>query len=597
MSSKSTWLWMTVAALLFAFIFVFERYFQHPEPGPKYLLPELDTPAVRTVEIQQANQVEIRVERTNGVWQLVEPIVYPAQGDSVRKLLDALRRSTVAHTIPDEELRKDASVDGDYGIEPPQILVVLQGASSTNRIYFGRKTAPGDQVFVRAIGGVEGISVVDADVLDLIPQNADSWRETALVDFGRMAFNRITVTNASKNPAIQLERNSTNSLWQMTVPMKARADNDKVEAALQRLDKLHVQQFLPKDPKTDLDAFGLQTPELTIALGEGSNTLVSLDFGKESTNKPGLIYARRSDQNAIVAVPTNALGPWRASYELFRDRHLVRFPGPLDTIEVHGQDTFSLHWQTNNSWRVMPYDFAADTTLTTELALTLSEMQIADFEMDIVTKADLPKYGLAPPARKYILTWEHSATDDDPPVELDFGTNAEGKVFAQRAGEGGVYGIEAADFQRLFEASWEMRERQIWNFSIDEVARITIRQKTLTREMIRNGTNGWVLAAGSQGSIIDACVEDTARELGHLTAFSWVGHGAQNLARFGFVPQSYHMSIELKNGEKRNIDFGGPTRFGTPYASVVLENEPWIFEFPPDLYSHVNYCLTIPAVP
>lgn len=586
---------MTVAAALFAFIFIFERYFQHPEHGPKYLLPELDTPAVKTVEMQPANQMGIRVERTNGSWHLVEPIAYPAQSDSVRRLLDALRRLTVVHTIPEDELRKDPNADEDYGIEPPQILVVLRGNLFTNRIYFGRRTAPGDEVFVRVIGGTEGISVVDADVLNLFPSNVDAWRETALVDFARMHFDRITVTNASKNPAVQLERNSTNQLWEMSVPIQARADNDKVKAALQGLDGLRVRQFLPEDPRTDLDAFGLQTPQLTIALAEGTNTLVSLDFGKESTNNPGMIYARRSDQNAIVAVSTNALGPWRASYELFRDRHLVRLPGPLDAIEVHGQDTFSVRWQTNNSWRVMPQDLPADATLAAGLAITLSDLQIADFEKDSVTKPDLPHYGLAPPTRKYILTWADSPDSSNPPVELDFGTNADGKVFAQRAGEDAVYGIAAADFQKLQDASWEMRDRKIWDFDINDVSRISIRQNGQMREMIRNSTNGWSLAPGSQGIINDAAVEDTGRELGHLTAFSWAGRGTQYLTNFGFTAHGYELSVELKNGEKRIVQFGGQAPFGSPYASVTLKNEPWIFEFPPDLYPAVRYCLTIPS--
>lgn len=597
MSAKNTWLWITAAATLFAFIFIFNHYFQHPQPGPKYLLPDLDARAVRTLEIQPANQLEIRLEHTNGGWQLAEPIVYPAQSASVQNLLEALQRLTVTHIVPEEELRKDPNSDENYGIEPPQISVVIHGTLATNWIYFGRRTAPGDQVFVRIIGGVEGIAVVDADVLNLFPRNAEAWRDTALVDFDRMAFDRITVTNVSRNPAVQLQRASTKGQWSMTLPLKARADNEQVETALQALDKLQVRQFLPEDPKPDLDAFGLQTPALTIALGKGTNTLLALDFGQEPTNHPGLIYARRSDQNAVVAVSTNALALWRASYEVFRDRHLVRLSGPLKSIEVQARDNFSLQWQTNNSWRVMPPDYPADATLSAGLALTLSQLQVEDFEKDSATKLDLPHYGLVPPARKYILTWTDSPNSAEPPVELDFGTNADGKVFAQRAGEDAVYGVASSDFEKLPDASWEMRQRQIWNFGINDISRITVRQNGMTREMIRNGTNGWSLAAGSRGIINDSALENTAGELGHLAAFAWVGHGAQNLPVFGFSSQSYQLSIELKNGDKRIVEFGNPTRFGSPYACVMLNNEPWIFEFPPDLFPAVQYCLTIPPPP
>jgi hypothetical protein len=591
MSSKSTWLWMAIAAVLFAFIFIFQRYFLHPEPGPQYLLPELDARTVRTIEILPANQLEIRVEHTNGGWQLAEPIVYPAQNTNVQKLLETLQQLTVVHNISEQELNKDPKAEENYGLKTPQVTLVLRGLM-TNRIYFGRRTTPGDQVFVSVIG-IEGISVVDADVLNLFPTNAAAWRETALIDFARIPFSQITVTNATKNAAVQFQYGSSNRQWAMTAPMIARADNDKVETALQALDKLQVRQF-PDNPKADLDSFGLQSPELTIAFAKGTNTLLTVDFGKELTNSPGLIYARRSDQKTVVAVSTNALGPWRASYELFRDRHLVRLPAPLDKIEVQARDSFTLQWQTNNSWTVLPQGFMADTRLSAGLAQTLADLQVAEFERDTVNKSQLSTYGLMPPAQKYILTWDQSPGSTNPPVELDFGTNSDGKVFAKRAEEDAVYGISTNDFEKLPDASWEMRDRQIWNFGIDDVARITVRQNGLTREMIRNGTNGWSLAAGSTGILSDAAVEDTARELGHLAAFTWVGHGQQNLGAFGFTPEGFQVSVQLKNGDTRNVQFGGSARFDSRYASIKLNDEPWIFEFPPDLYSAVRYCLMIP---
>ena len=587
---------MAAAVGLFSFIFILQRYFKHAQTGPGYLLPGLKPKAVRTVQIRPAGQREIRAERTNGTWQLVEPILYPAQGTNIDNLLNALQRLTIAHSISEQDLRKDPDADENYGIEPPQLSLLLAQPDTTNRVYFGRRTTPGDQVFVRIIGH-EGVFVVDADVLNLFPSSTSAWRDTALVDLSRTPFDELSVTNSVKNLWFQLQRDPTNRLWSMAQPMKARADTEKVEDALQTLGGLRVQQFFSDDPKADLDSLGLQPPQLTLAFAIGTNALVNVDFGKELTNAPGLVYARRRDQSAIVAVSTNALGPWRGSYENFRDRHLVTLTGPLDKIEVQGRDNFSLLWQTNSSWRVMPQGFPADTALSAGLARAFGELQVADFEKDSVTKPDLALYGLASPVRKYILVWAASPLANNPPVELDFGTNSEGKIFAQRVGEDAVYGINPSDMEKLPGASWEMRQRQIWNFDVNDVSQITIQQNGQTRELAHHGTNGWSLAGGTQGIINDAAVEETARELGHLAAFSWAGYGAKNLAAFGFAPRNHQISFQLKNGEKLNIQFGGPTRFGSPYAVVNLDNEPWIFEFPPDLYFHVHYCLTIPDAP
>ena len=106
MSSKNTWLWLTVAATLFAFIFLFERYQPQPETGPAYLLPGMEAKAIKSVQIR-LGQIDIRVERTNGGWRLVEPVVYPALNTNVQNLLEALQQLTVVHRIDEKEFRKD----------------------------------------------------------------------------------------------------------------------------------------------------------------------------------------------------------------------------------------------------------------------------------------------------------------------------------------------------------------------------------------------------------------------------------------------------------------------------------------------------------
>ena len=352
------------------------------------------------------------------------------------------------------------------------------------------------------------------------------------------------------------------------------------------------------DPKADLEGFGLQPPALTLALGFGTNSVLTLDFGKELTNSPGLIYARRRDQSTVVTISTNALGQWNASYDVFRDRHLLTLLGPIESIQITGQDVFSLKWDTNNAWHIVPQDFPADLTMATRLARTLSELQVAGFEKDTVPELDLPTYGLAPPIRTYKLTWAASPTATNPPTTVEFGTNSNNQVFARRSGESALYSIAAADFEALPSASWELRDRHIWNFDVNDVSRIVIQQNGQTQEILRKGTNGWSLGAGSTKYLLnDSAIEDTMRELGHLSAFSWTGYGATKLAGFGITPESHQISIELKNGQKLVVQFGNATALGSVSASVMLGDVPWIFEFPPDLYPSVRFCLTIPPAP
>ena len=593
MSSKNTWVWLTAAAVLFAFIFLFERYRPRPATGPVYLLPGLDPNTVKTVQIR-VGKVDIRVERTNHSWRLAEPVVYPAQSAKVEKLLAALQGLTVAHRISEREFRKYPQATEAFGIEPPQLSLILD---FDRPILFGHRTSPGDQVFVR-IPAIEGVAIVDSDVLDLFPTNANAWRDMNLADIGGAAFDRIVVTNTVRSQwSFMLQRDSTNRLWGMTFPLTVRADSEKVENAVEQLQQLRVRDFISDDPKADLESLGLQPPALTLALGQGTNSVLVLDVGKELTNSPGLVYARRRDQTAVVTLSTNTLSQWNTSYDVFRDRHLVTMLGPIESIQIIGQDDFTMVWQTNNSWRVTPENFIADDLMATHLARTLSELQVADFERDSLTPdaPELPNYGLKTPARQLKISWAPSATATNAPTKLDFGVSTNGQVFARRLGELSVYGIARQDFDALPSASWEMRDRRIWNFEVNDIVRVTIQQNGQTREIVRHGTNGWTLATNSSGSINDSALEDIMRDLSHLTAFSWIAHGKDKLAGYGIGAQAYQLTIELKSGQKLSFQLGAPARLGSVYAAVLLNGEPWIFEFPPDILPSLQFSLTIPS--
>jgi len=90
--------------------------------------------------------------------------------------------------------------------------------------------------------------------------------------------------------------------------------------------------------------------------------------------------------------------------------------------------------------------------------------------------------------------------------------------------------------------------------------------------------------------------EEAAHRFGELAATWWVARGDQNLAAYGFTTNGLSLSFELKNGEKRVVDFGGKSSSEAPYAAIQLDGQVWIFEFPLGLYYNlVQEHLTIPA--
>ncbi|MGA2786258.1 MAG: DUF4340 domain-containing protein, partial [Verrucomicrobiota bacterium] len=442
MNSKITGIWFTIAAALFALIFVFEHLLRPAAPASSGILPELLPAAVTSVQVIPAGALEIRADRTNGVWLLTKPIAYPAQPAAVEALLDALQKLTVATRIGAAELRNHHNADTEFGFDPPRISLVIESDGQRRQLLVGNKTPPGDQVFLRLVG-MDGAYVADADWLKFIPRSANDWRDTALVNMNNGGLDWILLTNGTK--VIELRRDATNHLWRMIRPFPARADAERITDALQHLQTARVTQFVTDNPKADLTLFGLQPAELDLGLGRGTNFISAIHVGKSPTNDPTQVYARRERWNAIVTTAKEPLAPWRGSANDFRDSHLLELTTPVAEIEVQGRDHFTLQRQGSNDWQIVGEKFPADTENVQLFIKILAGLRVAEFVQDVVTAPDLPKYGLETPARQITL---RSAVGDTNSVlvQLSFGTNQNNEVFVRRTDENFVYAVTAEDF-------------------------------------------------------------------------------------------------------------------------------------------------------
>ena len=590
MNSKNTWLLLALAALLGGFIFAWEKYIAGPARVPMLMLPGLDPKTITSIQVRASSQPELLAQRTNGTWQLLKPLVYPARAENIEALLAMLGSVQPDRFLSAHELVGQTSAEADFGFDKPLATVTLFTGPARKQIIIGSRTAPGDQVFVEVVG-IPGVHLVSTNLLAAFPQSPGDWRDTALLDWKSLAYDRVLVNNGAR--VTELQRNPTNGQWRL-VRQKARADGLLVNELLKRLQTVRVAQFVIDNPQADLDAYGLQTPDLDIAFASGTNTTAALHFGKSPTSNTNLVYARRSGLDSVVTVPRELLVPWRATAADFYDRHLVTLRTVPESIEVVGQDRFTLERQTNNVWRVLPQNFIADTNYVNQFILALVQLQVEQFVKDVVIESALTNYGLATPQRKYLLT-PASADTNASVVQLMFGSSKDGNVFARRADEDSVYAVKQADFDLLPAASWELRDRRIWNFSETDVARVLIEQDGRKRELIHNGTNVWSIAQGPTVTVNAVAIEETAHRIGDLSAAFWTARGQIDRAAYGFTNPVHRLTFELKDGAKHEVEFGGTAPSQFPYAIVTLDGESWLCEFPWPTYQFIQTYLSIPV--
>jgi hypothetical protein len=173
-------------------------------------------------------------------------------------------------------------------------------------------------------------------------------------------------------------------------------------------------------------------------------------------------------------------------------------------------------------------------------------------------------------------------------AQLDLGRVSEDreKVFVRRSGEDPIYAIRRSDSTGLPIGGWQLRDRQIWSFSTNDVSKLTLRHAGRVLETLRAADGKWTLGPGTTGftnKFNDLSLDLASESLGRLkAAHLWVDRGPEAPARCGVTTNSLSLEVQLRGEPPRQlrVDFGvtPPGRF--PLATTVLDGQPWIFEFP-----------------
>ena len=604
MNWKPTWILVGLAAGLLAFILLFER--STPEGArPPARFVDFRSQDVTNIQVRLTNHLLLRVERAaaDAPWVLADPITYPAQPHAIEWLLAALEQEMPAAEISPQDLKAAKRSVAEFGLDLPQATLTLLHKGRRTEVSFGAHTPVGEGVYAQ-VSHLPGIFLVHAELSDRLPRSHHDWRNTALFSTSvPLGFDGVEARANGRGFGIAIDK--TNSVFVLTKPTVARADPGKVDALLRRVLSTEVKRFVTDSPRVELEAYGLQPPELEMALMHGTNEQMLVQFGRSPTNDPGLVYARRSTHTNIVLVPRSTLEALQVSHSDLRDLHLVVWgTNQVDAIEVLGAEGFAVRRQTNGTWATGEATLTpADGEAVKEWLDALSRLE-GTVEKDVVTDFANP-YGLSPPARRYVLKSSSltpsGSLSNRVVAELQLGRRQEDKIFARRPDGPDfqtVYSITPRDVIHLPSAPWQLRDRRVWSFTTNQVVRVTVRHEGRRRVLQRSPNRSWSIAEGA-GTVIGAAVEELMFRLGELRAYVWVAEGESKRGDFGFTADGDYISIELANGDAKGqalvLEFSTPTaNIISKYALAIVDGHTSIFEFPPALQFEVFRVLISP---
>lgn len=587
---KTTWLLLGLAVALLAFIFLVERHWKATSEGgaaPERLL-SFRAADVTNIQLRLTNQFVLWAERSrpDAPWNLVAPFSYPAQSLKINWLLQALETLIPSTYIPPGELTARKRTIAQYGLDIPPATLTLQYNGQRTELLFGSSTAVGDQVYLQ-VQNRPGVYVVSSEVLGRLPRRDDDWRDTALVNLEGVGFTRLEVRASDRGFALEFDQ--TNQTFYLSKPSRARAESGKVDALIRQLRDASVVSFIKDHPRrSDLEAFGLQPPALELAFASGTNEVITVQFGKSPTNDPSTVYARRMSHMNVVLVPKVLLDSLQVSQNDMRDLRLVNLPSmsAVDAIEVVGTtDSFVVRRQTNGTWAVSNSNpLPADADAVREWLDLLAKLE-GTVEKDIVT--DFSVYGLSPqPARRYLVkslaTNAAGTVNERILAELDLGSQQGEKSFARRPDEATVYSLPRNGVSRLPREAWQLRDRRVWTFTTNQIARLIVRSQGQTRELQRSPAGVWTITGGA-GMIASRTMDLIVQPLGELRAALWVARGDENRVAYGFKEDNNRITFEVRDGDKTKsltLELGGVATNRVPYGLAVVDGQTWIFEIP-----------------
>lgn len=595
MQRRLTWILFSAAAGLFALIYFVDRRIPSTAErmAPKHLLPFPSVGSIVGVSVDLGPGGAVRARRTGGSWTLTQP-AYPARDPALEAFATNLVELRILDTIP----AREATLEGQksFGFEPPRAIVEVEGETNRFRFEVGKIAPLTSNLYLR-LPESGTVVLVHSALLQGLPKDTNEWRTPALVQLSGLDFDHLQVRGGLRS--FELGRNTTNNTWQISKPMPARANQEQVLELLRLLKTAETSQFVTDSPGSDLERFGLQTPDVELSFLAGTNRVYTIEFGNSPTNRTNEVYARLLGNTNVVLASRDLVNFLKQPYKNFHDpRLLVLNPAAVDRIMIQSRETFALQRQPTGAWTV---DDAAKTPIDRDLFRrflgALSELQILDIVKEVPAETELKGFGLIPPSASYAffqkLTNGAGLTTNILFSEVAFGGAQADKIYVRRSDETPIYLTSLATALELPKRGFELRDRRIWRLATNDIASVTIIQGGMTNRVNRS-VSGW-----GPDEIANARIEEAVFRLANLEARDWVEKGANRLPTYGLATNALQIIVETrsaKGAEQNTLLLGRRTLQKDLYASVTFpgETDPTIFEFAGELYQMLTEALPLP---
>ena len=244
---------------------------------------------VEEVQVKSADGETTRVQKSDGKWQVVEPVKADA---------DTSELTTIASSIATLEINRvvdeNASDLKQYGLEPARVEVAFRskGQKDLKHLQIGEKTPTGSDLYAR-FPDQKRVFLVSSFLDATFNKSTFALRDRRILLFDRNMVDGLELTSGATKTTLT----KSGSDWRLASPISVRADFAAVEGALERLSSTQMQGIVDPEGK-DLAKYGLAKPTGTINVKAGSSN-ATLTLG---STENALLFARDSSRPLVFTI-------------------------------------------------------------------------------------------------------------------------------------------------------------------------------------------------------------------------------------------------------------------------------------------------------
>lgn len=369
---------------------------------------------------------------------------------------------------------------------------------------------------------------------------------------------KIQKVNITKDGETTTLNRAADNRYELVLPKPLAADQDASSGVFTALTS-YVSDRLVEEKATDLKAYGLDSPTLTVAIHQKDGKLVKLLFGDE-TPTAGSVYVKLEGDPRVFTVASYNKASLDKTWKDLRDKRLLTFDSEkLSRLELASKGTAIEFGKNNNGeWQIVkPRPLRADGNQVEELLRKLKDAKMDTSLPETEAKNLAGKFGGA------VAVATARATDAAGTQTIEIRKDKDGTFYAKSSAVEGVHKLTADVGEGVNKTLDDFRNRKLFDFGWTDPGRIDVKDGAAVRSLAKAGEK-WTSGGKEMDSTSVQSLVDKLRE---MSAIKFVEKGGGDL--------TFETTVASADGKRKETV--SITKSGNSYFATRA-GEPSVYE-------------------